>query len=42
LTEIKEEYESLIIIRLPGKLCHPNKVSLIKMGILAKGKSWET
>jgi len=42
LTEIKEECESHIIIRVPGKLCYPNKASLIKMGIMAKAKSWET
>jgi hypothetical protein len=35
------DYESHVVMKHPGKLAYPGKAYLERLGIEAKGKSWE-
>jgi hypothetical protein len=40
-TNNKNEYESRVVLKHPGKLCYPDRAYLEKFGLQVKGKSWE-
>ena len=40
-TNSKDEYERHVIIKHPTKPCYPGKADLEKLGLIAKGQSWE-
>jgi hypothetical protein len=40
-TNIKEEYESHVVLRHPGRPCYPSKPDLVRFELEAKGKEWE-
>jgi hypothetical protein len=41
-TDIKNNYESHVLLRHPGKPCYPSKADLDKFELEAKGKDWES
>ena len=40
-TNNKEEYESHVVLRHPGRPCYPSKPNLARFELEAKGKEWE-
>ena len=40
-TNNKEEYESHVVLRHPGRPCYPSKPDLARFELEAKGKEWE-
>jgi hypothetical protein len=41
-TDIKEDYESHVVLKHPERPCYPSKAYLDKFGLKEKGKDWET
>ena len=40
-TNNKEEYESHVVLRHPGRPCYPSKPDLVRFELEAKGREWE-